>query len=51
MAEIVLGLGSSHSPQVSSRPQMVERAGIADQKRTPYESATPFPGGVDGRRA
>jgi len=38
MAEIVLGLGTSHSPQVSQDPKWWSEQGLLDQKRTPYEA-------------
>jgi 3-O-methylgallate 3,4-dioxygenase len=38
MAEIVLGLGTSHSPQVSQEPKWWGEQGLLDQKRTPYEA-------------
>ena len=38
MAEIVLGLGTSHSPQVSQDPKWWGEQGLLDQKRTPYEA-------------
>jgi len=37
MAEIVFGLGTSHSPQVSQEPKWWGEQGLIDQKRTPYE--------------
>jgi 3-O-methylgallate 3,4-dioxygenase len=37
MAEIVLGLAMSHSPQVSQEPKWWSEQARIDQKRTPYE--------------
>lgn len=37
MAEIVLGLATSHSPQVSQEPRWWREQGIIDQRRTPYQ--------------
>ena len=36
MAEIILGLATSHSPQVSQEPKWWGEQGLIDQKRTPY---------------
>ena len=37
MAEIVLGLAMSHSPQVSQEPKWWSEQSRMDQNRTPYE--------------
>ena len=37
MAEIVLGLAMSHSPQVSQEPKWWGEQGLIDRKRTPYQ--------------